>query len=217
MEKQTHWNWLDRRSFWTDGEIIFFAEDDCLREMLRVLCGVSGESAEGVQPRMYLCESDSEIAFRAALDAAAERIPVLFIGAVPPVRMLPGGLLYRCLTRPFRYEDLFAAIDALSEGTRADVLPVSEKPAETLYWDEAASEAVCGEKRVRLSLREGEMYRMLLAASPECVQRDVLGAGFARDASNAVDVYVGYLRRKLCDFPVLIQSVRGRGYVLYFR
>ena len=43
----------------------------------------------------------------------------------------------------------------------------------------------------------------------------VWGVGYARDA-NVVEVYVGYLRRKV-DAPFgtsTVQTVRGRGYVL---
>jgi two-component system, OmpR family, response regulator len=77
-----------------------------------------------------------------------------------------------------------------------------------------------GETPIELTRREFALleYLMRNRGRPRTKQEildHVWGVGYARDA-NVVEVYVGYLRRKV-DAPfgtASVQTVRGQGYVL---
>jgi len=83
--------------------------------------------------------------------------------------------------------------------------------------DLAAHEVHRGGRAVELSHREFELLRLLLRNPRRVLTREqILDAVWGPDgeaASNVVDVYVGYLRRKLGP-PDLIRTLRGVGYRL---
>ena len=77
-----------------------------------------------------------------------------------------------------------------------------------------------GGREIQLSRTEYQLLELLLASQGKVLSRDVIfdkvwGYDFGPE-SNSLDVYVGYLRRKLeaGEEPRLIQTVRGVGYVL---
>jgi len=71
---------------------------------------------------------------------------------------------------------------------------------------------------------EGRKACVLILTAKDTVQDRVAGLDLGADdylvkpfaSSNVVDVYIGYLRKKLGrgDRPAPIRTVRGRGYVL---
>jgi DNA-binding response OmpR family regulator len=76
-----------------------------------------------------------------------------------------------------------------------------------------------GGRRVDLSPREFELLELFLRRPEIVLSRTVIGQkvfGLNFDpGTNVVDVYVGYVRRKLHEGgPPLVQTVRGAGYVL---
>jgi two-component system response regulator MprA len=77
-----------------------------------------------------------------------------------------------------------------------------------------------GGRRLRLTRREFDLLAVFLANPGTVLPRDRLlteAWGFESPVeTNAIDVYVGYLRRKLEEGGErrLIQTVRGVGYVL---
>jgi two-component system response regulator MprA len=89
-----------------------------------------------------------------------------------------------------------------------------------LTLDPVTREVARGERRIDLTRREFDLLHGLLASPGEVFDRQRLlteAWGFASPIeTNAVDVYVGYLRKKLeADGESrLIWTVRGVGYVL---
>jgi DNA-binding response OmpR family regulator len=120
------------------------------------------------------------------------------------------------LTKPFEIEELLARIRALlrrSEG--GEVL----RPAD-LEVNTATREVRRGERKIDLTAREYELLEFMIKNPRRVLSRDVLLSRVWDQeygiATNVVDVYVGYLRRKVDadGEPRLIQTVRGAGYAL---
>ena len=122
------------------------------------------------------------------------------------------------LLKPFAFGELLARLRALQRRgpqERPAVLASGD-----LELDPAAHTVTRGGTRVDLSTREFALLEFLMRRSGEVVSRDrilehVWDYSFG-GSSNVVDVYVGYLRRKL-EEPFgrpLIRTVRGVGYAL---
>ncbi|MEP6759458.1 MAG: response regulator transcription factor [Actinomycetota bacterium] len=120
------------------------------------------------------------------------------------------------LVKPFSFGELLARLRALVRRGAAE-RPTS-LATEDVVLDPAAHTVSRGGEPVELSSREFALLEFLLRHSGEVVSRsrilehvwDVNYEGF----SNVVDVYVGYLRKKLevpFDRP-FIRTVRGVGY-----
>jgi two-component system, OmpR family, response regulator QseB len=115
--------------------------------------------------------------------------------------------------KPFHFEELLARIRARlrSDGrkTQADQLRVAG-----VVLDLRTRWASVGEHTLELSAREFELLRTFLSHPNQVLSREQLLAhvwGYDYDpGSNVVDVYVGYLRRKLGTDR--LETVRGVGY-----
>ena len=116
------------------------------------------------------------------------------------------------LVKPFEFDELLARLHAL--GRRGP----AERPE--LRRDEASRSLVLGARQVRLTKREWALAQPLLDRRGETVRReDLLAAAWGGEdavSANTVDVYVGYLRRKLAelDGDVRIETLRGEGFRL---
>jgi DNA-binding response OmpR family regulator len=122
------------------------------------------------------------------------------------------------LSKPFSFVVLTARIRSLLRRGRPERPAVLR--AGDLELDPAEHRCRRGDTEVQLSLREFAMLHYLLRLAGQAVpKRDILehvwGADFEGDA-NIVEVYAGYLRRKI-DEPfgrAALQTVRGVGYRL---
>jgi len=122
------------------------------------------------------------------------------------------------LTKPFAFDEFLARVRALLRrggGQRAPVLRVGD-----LSLDPATREVTRGRRRVTLTAREYALLEYLMRSAGRVLTRPMLAQhvwGLEFDPeSNIVDVYVGYLRRKIDGEgePPLVHTVRGAGYVL---
>ena len=116
------------------------------------------------------------------------------------------------LAKPFHFEELLARVRAR---LRAD--PGEEDPAlrvGDVSLDLRTRWASSGDDRIELSAREFELLRTFLEHPNQVLTREQLLShvwGYDYDpGSNVVDVYVGYLRRKLGARR--FETVRGVGY-----
>lgn len=85
-----------------------------------------------------------------------------------------------------------------------------------LSLDASSRTVIHGDVRVRLTPLEFRLLACLAAHPNEIVSREELSrelTGVDEEKSNLVDVYVGYLRKKLGN-PALITTKRGQGYAL---
>ena len=121
------------------------------------------------------------------------------------------------LTKPFDTRELLACINALlrRQGDQVDELRFGNTAL-----DLASGMLVCGAERVRLSAKEFDIMRFLLQSKGNNLSKEVLLArvwGFDSNAvENHVEVYVGFLRKKLASIGSndRIEAVRRLGYHL---
>lgn len=122
------------------------------------------------------------------------------------------------LTKPFSFDELLARVRALlrrGQGQRAPVLRLAD-----LTLDPSTREVRRGARRIILTAREYALLEYFLRSAGRVLSRPLLaehvwGLDFDPE-SNIVDVYVGYLRRKIDGpgEPRLLHTIRGAGYVL---
>ena len=146
--------------------------------------------------------------------------PILMLTAksdiVDRVAGLDAGADYY-LTKPFDTRELLACIHALlrRQGEQVDTLAFGNTEL-----DLEAGILSCGESRVRLSAREFDVMRLLMQAQDRNIPKEVLLArvwGYESNAvENHVEVYVGFLRKKLRSIGsnLRIVAVRRVGYHL---
>ena len=121
------------------------------------------------------------------------------------------------LTKPFDTRELLACINALlrRQGSHVDELSFGNT-----VLDLSCTTLVCGEKSVRLSSREFDVMRILLQSGANNLSKESILSrvwGFDSNAvENHVEVYVGFLRKKLTSIGsnVKIVALRRMGYHL---
>ena len=121
------------------------------------------------------------------------------------------------LTKPFDSRELMACVNALlrRQGNQVDELCYGNTAL-----DLATSTLVCGERYIRLSAREFDVMRFLMQYQERNLSKEVLLAkvwGYDSNAvENHVEVYVGFLRKKLKSIGsnLKIEAVRRLGYHL---
>ena len=149
--------------------------------------------------------------------AQGQRMPVVILSARGEVEDKVSGLEGGAddyVSKPFRFEELLARIRVRlrDEGTAEQtVLRHGD-----LALDLRTRRADVDGRSVELSAREFTMLEVLLRHAGQVLAREQLLShvwGYDYDpGSNVVDVYVGYLRRKLGRER--IRTVRGMGYML---
>ena len=146
-----------------------------------------------------------------------ERMPVIILTArtsvVDTVAGLEGGA-DDYVTKPFSFEELLARVKArLRDQGSADV---TELTVAGIVLDLRTRKAAVGDRVIELSAKEFIMTEMFMRHPGQVLSRQQLLSnvwGYDHDSgSNVVDVYVGYLRKKLGRD--LIETVRGMGYRL---
>ena len=118
------------------------------------------------------------------------------------------------LTKPFDSRELMACINALlrRQGNQVDELAYGNTSL-----DLSSGMLICGEKSVRLSSREFDVMRFLLQAGERNLSKEAILArvwGYDSEAvENHVEVYVGFLRKKLqaIGSDVRIVAIRRMG------
>jgi two-component system response regulator MprA len=142
-----------------------------------------------------------------ALDEVADRVVGLNAGADD------------YLVKPFAYEELLARVQALLRrrlSGESSVLRFGDLALDVTTWQVQRGKRVVDS----LSPTEFELLALFLRHPRQVLRREqileqVWGYDFDGE-TNVLDVYVGYLRRKMeaSGEPRLIHTVRGVGYVL---
>ena len=121
------------------------------------------------------------------------------------------------LTKPFDTRELLACINAL---LRRKGSQVDEMVYGNTSLDLSTGILVCGGQSVRLSAKEFDVMRLLLQAKGQNLSKEVILArvwGYDSNATeNHVEVYVGFLRKKLRSIGSNLQiaAIRRLGYHL---
>ncbi len=151
------------------------------------------------------------------LRAAGQRMPVVILTARDDVSDKVAGLEGGAddyVTKPFRFEELLARVRARLRDERT-VEPTVLR-AGNMTLDLRTRRASTDGHTIDLTAREFTMLEVLIRHAGQVLSREQLLShvwGYDYDpGSNVVDVYVGYLRRKLGADS--IETVRGMGYRL---
>ena len=155
------------------------------------------------------------------LRGTGSKLPVLMLTARTEVEDRVAGLDAGAddyVTKPFALEELFARVRALLRRT-------SDETEETLHFADLELDPTTREVRrdgrsIELTRTEFSLLELFMRNPRQVLTRSVIfervwGYDFGF-ASNSLDVYIGYLRRKTeaDGEPRLIQTIRGVGYAL---
>jgi two-component system response regulator MprA len=156
------------------------------------------------------------------LRSAGNRVPVLMLTARDAVADRIDGLDAGAddyLVKPFDVGELRARLRALLRRSRGDA-DANGLVFEELHLDGGRHGVSVGDKFVELTRTEYQLLELLMLNSGRVLPHDLIydrvwGYDFG-PASNALRVYIGYLRRKLerAGARPLLHTVRGVGYVM---
>jgi len=196
-------------------------EVEAVEDGKQALSRLSNSAPDAVVLDVGLPEVDGlEVARR--LRSAGDRTPILMLTARDAVSDRIDGLDAGAddyLVKPFDLGELKARIRALLRRSSGGGDPDSLAFAE-LRLDSGRHAVVVGESFVELTRTEYQLLELLMMNPRSVLTHTVIyervwGYDFG-PASNALRVYVGYLRRKLQQAGArdLIHTVRGVGYSL---
>ena len=150
--------------------------------------------------------NDTPVLFLTARDAVEDRVEGLDTGASD------------YLIKPFAFEELLARIRAMTR--KASGIQSSTFTAADLVMDTAAHTVSRGGRDIPLSAKEFALLEYLLrnkgkVLSRTMIENNLWNFDYAA-GTNALDVYIRYLRKKIDDDfeQKLIHTVRGSGYIL---
>ena len=160
--------------------------------------------------------------FELARQVRANRlgVPILMLtarsGLEDRIQGLNAGADYY-LTKPFDTRELLACVNALlrRQGSQVDELAFGNT-----CLDLGTGMLRCADRAVRLSAKEFDVMRALLQAGERNLPKEVILArvwGYESNAvENHVEVYVGFLRKKLAGIGsnIRIMAIRKLGYHL---
>ena len=155
------------------------------------------------------------------LRGSGSKLPVLMLTARTEVEDRVAGLDAGAddyVTKPFALEELLARVRALLRRTsdeEGDVVRFAD-----LELDPTTREVTRGGRPIELTRTEFSLLELFMRNPRQVLTRTIIfervwGYDFGY-ASNSLDVYIGYLRRKTeaDGEPRLIHTVRGVGYAL---
>jgi len=157
------------------------------------------------------------------LRRAGNRVPILMLTARAAVSDRVGGLDAGAddyLVKPFALDELLARLRAFERRASGTGQGTGTLTFGDVVLDRGAMECRRGDRQIQLTRTELQLLALFLANPKRVLGRDAIldavwGYDFGPD-SNSLDVYIGYLRRKLeaGGEPRLIHTVRGVGYKL---
>ncbi len=146
-------------------------------------------------------------------------VPVLILTARDAIEDRVRGLDLGAddyLTKPFALQELEARVRALlRRGQNASSAVIPYGP---LRYDSAARRVMVGETLIELSARELAVLESLLLSTGKVVSKEQLVEKLCdwgeQVGTNAIEVYVHRLRKKLEPAGVEIRTIRGLGYLM---
>ncbi len=215
VEDEPNLNKLITKKLTAEG----YSVDSCFdgQEALDFLDAASydGIVCDIMMPRL----SGTELVRR--LRSRGDGTPVLFLTARDSVEDKVNGLDLGAddyLVKPFSFAELMARVRALTR--RRTEITSSVLTIADLSLDTAARTVSRAGQPIKLSAKEFALLEYLLrnqgiVLSREKIENNLWNFDY-EGGTNAVDVYIRYLRKKIDeDFePKLIHTVRGVGYVL---
>jgi DNA-binding response OmpR family regulator len=198
-----------------EGHAVRTAEDGVEGERL----ALGGDVDLVILDRMLPGRDGMEVL--AAIRRSEPGLPVIMLTARDAVEDRVAGLDQGAtdyVTKPFSFEELAARVRAHLRQPASEV--ATELEASGIRLDLLTRTAERDGRSVRLSEREAALLAHLMRhAGQVCTHREILARvwGYEHDpGTNVVQVYVGYLRRRLAlpGSPAPIETVRSVGYRL---
>jgi len=168
-----------------------------------MLPGMDGLS---ILKKLRAKDKNNQVLILTAKDTVDDRIKGLDLGADD------------YLVKPFAFGELLARVRALMRRRYEQKCPCLQ--IEDLRIDTATRRVCRGEEEITLTSREYMLLEYLAMRARQVVSRTDIWEhvyDFNSEASsNVVDVYIGYLRKKIEKetMPPLIRTVWGQGYIL---
>lgn len=218
------------------SRILVIEDDENLREYLSLLFKEAGYTVYGVGQARQAFLALEKNSFDLVIldltlpDMAGEEVclelkktypdlPVIILSARDSIAEIVKGLKIGAddyITKPFKGDELLARINArLRSMSGGDVLASAN-----LLLDTKKLEVKRGEQKINLTHTEFQLLHFLLANKGKVMSRDaILNQVWGRESEvedRVVDVYIGYLRKKIDGGfgDKLISSVRGFGYLI---
>lgn len=147
--------------------------------------------------------------------------PILLLTALGEVDHRVAGLDSGAddyLIKPFSFRELEARVRALLR--RESATKTVELRFLDISLDTRTHEARRGERVIALNNKEYALLEYLMRHPRQVLNRNMIAEHVwdsdAEHLSNVIDVYIRYLRRKLCEHgePDVIHTIRGTGYQL---
>jgi DNA-binding response OmpR family regulator len=148
-------------------------------------------------------------------------MPILLLTALGEVEDRVKGLDLGAddyLVKPFAFKELEARVRALLR--RGSPVKTSTLQFMDITMDTLTHEVRRGERVISLGNKEYALLELFMRHPHQVLSRSMIAEhvwdGDTEHLSNVIDVYIRYLRRKLCDRnePDVIYTVRGSGYQL---
>ena len=210
-----------------DHSIASFVEPELEHLGFRVRCAYDGPTSlaevQRFRPELIILDimlpKLDGVGVLRRLRGEGNRVPVVMLTArdttLDKVHSLDHGA-DDYVTKPFEIEELLARIRALLRRAEGEeILRVSDLEVNT-----ATREVRRGEREIELTAREYELLEFIVRNPRRVLSRELLLARVWDQelgvTTNLVDVYIGYLRKKVDapGEPKLIRTVRGAGYRL---
>ena len=218
-------------------KILVIEDDVLLADSLRALLGQKGFQVEAVHDG----QTGAEYALTGVYDllildvmmpglngyAVARQVrakrcgtPILMLTAKSDIEDRIAGLNAGAdyyLTKPFDSRELLACVNAL---LRRQGAQVDEVVYGNTVLDLSSGILLCNDRSVRLSAKEFDVMRYLLQSGQRNLSKEVILSrvwGYDSNAvENHVEVYIGFLRKKLRSIGsnIRIEAVRNMGYHL---
>jgi two-component system, OmpR family, response regulator MprA len=201
-------------------------EVDCVGAGLPAIERQRAEPADAVVLDLRLPDVDGLDVCR-QLRAKGDRTPILMLTARDAIDERVEGLDAGAddyVVKPFALDELLARLRALLRRTENGADGSGREPEVLRYahlsLDPGTREVRCGERSLELTRTEFALLELFLENPRQVLPRAVIfdrvwGYDFG-PASNSLEVYIGYLRRKTeaGGEPRLLHTVRGIGYSL---
>ncbi len=218
--------------------VLIVEDDPDIASLLRRGLGASGyaadwaETGEAALARVaaggidaaiidMMLGSDSGAALLAEMRRRGHRMPALMLSALARVEDRAEGLdagAQDYVVKPFQLSELLARLEVQLRRAAPRQEPLRMGG---LTYDPVTRTVSGGPRPVPLTEREGELLAWLIGRRGELATRgeifDALWVQHGGATENVVDVYVGYLRRKLgnlTDYGLALRTLRGRGFQL---
>jgi two-component system OmpR family response regulator len=225
------------------AHLLIVEDDDLLRDGLTDLLRQDGHTvdncADGLVAQTWLSEHAVDAVLLdlglPKLDGMSlltwirqrfESLPVMILTARDSVDDRVEGLVAGAddyLTKPFDNAELTARVQALLRRARLPAVQADKRSttdaAPGLEIDPTIPRAWINGQTTDLTQREWELLGLLYQRLNQVVSRDDVAAAWQSEsaepaASNALEVYIHRLRRKLNGSGLNIRNVRGLGYML---